>query len=179
MMRVITPKGVLREVAEIVPVCEARYKFNGEQRRRVEIANNLYQSIPTGLVLRFQVHPFALGTGIDNGELFVGNLRTEQVADIQRELMSRGYFDFSTLVYQKAEWLKDTCYDQGSSMPYTSDFVRDLYSCFFPSVPLGQQFGNIFSQPACCGDIFCSGGCGTPNECVIESKEGDDEKCEA
>lgn len=59
MMRVITPKGVLREVAEIVPVCEARFKFNGEQRRRVEIANNLYQSIPTGLALRFQVHPVA------------------------------------------------------------------------------------------------------------------------
>lgn len=182
MVRIITPKGVLREVAEVVPVCETRLKFNGKQRRLVETAADLRTSAPTALAMRFQTRSSFPAGCVPSEELFVGNLTPEQTADIQKKLLTQGYFDFSVLVWQKAKELKDTVYDQGVSLPYTSDFVEDIWDSFFPSPCMGSGFpsplscsNDIFSQSPCPNDIFSQEDAGALKERDLGEEEYDDD----
>ena len=153
MACIITPRGVLCEVDRVVPVCETRFEFNGKQRRLVEAADDLRASAPTALVLRFQLTPPLFSGGcVSARELFVGNLRPEQTADIQRTFLTQGYYDFSALSWQEAKRLKDTRCDQGKSLPYTSDYVEDLQDDFLLLSDIHN--GDIFAQSPCPDSIF-------------------------
>lgn len=169
MLRIITPKGVLREVSQIKPVCETRVQINRKTRRLVTVADDLYLSKPTGLALRFQLYPLT-----EDGctkELFIGNLKPEQVADIQKAILTQGYFDFSALTYQDVEKLENTVFDQGSSLPYTSDRLTNFFNRFFLTPFID---GDIFSQMPCPNGSFSSEN-NMQDECVLGWGDDDDD----
>ena len=140
MIRIITPRGEMWEVKRAVAVCEMRQKFNGRLNRKIEIAKDLSCN-PTGLCLQLDVN----GTGFATfgQELFIGNLKSEEVQEILRKLLKEGYFDFSELEYQKADLYKETVFDEGKSKPYTSDYVAEPY----PSLLCMGSFGFDTMHP--------------------------------
>ena len=137
MMRIITPQGVLQEVVKVVPICEKRLNFNGKYVRMVEPANGI-GVLPTALELQFESRkPNDMYMNTVN--LFVGNLKPGTVREIQKKLLSDGYFDFSELKYQRKKMVLDTTFDNGESEPYTSDYTLGTSVC--------QNWGGgIFSQ---------------------------------
>ena len=94
MMRIITPKGELREVSLVSPVVEMRNRFNGKVSRTVAFAESM-EVKPTAIQL-----DYAGGPIMGDRTLFVGNLKTETVRDIMHNLLEQGYFDFTSLDYQ-------------------------------------------------------------------------------
>lgn len=126
MVQIMTPKGVLLEVVNAVPVCEVRLEFNGCNRRLVEVAKGLGTE-PTAIAMKYNRRS---RNGADDGtdELFVGNLKPEVVKETMRKLLEDGYFDFNSMGYQKqAMDIDKTVFDKGESRPYTSDLI----TCFF------------------------------------------------
>lgn len=80
MMRIISPRGKLVRVGEVIPCCEIRFHFNGEDKRLLEEQKGI-NSKPTALQIRYN------NTGIDTFcdpiyGMFVGNLKPEQVKEI-------------------------------------------------------------------------------------------------
>lgn len=146
MVQIMTPKGVLLEVVNAVPVCEVRLEFNGCNRRLVEAAKGLGTE-PTAIAMKYNRRS---RNGADDGtdELFVGNLKPEVVRETMRKLLEDGYFDFSSMGYQNpVEEVKDTVFDNGESLPYTTDFVLCWFATgLFPS----PDNNNPFRHP----DIF-------------------------
>lgn len=134
MMRIITPKGDLRNIKRAVAVCEIRNQFNGRMDRKIEIANDMSYN-PTGVCLEFAVRDTVFTTY--NKELFVGNLKTEKVQEILRKLVKEGYFDFSELEYQKVDLFEQTVFDEGKSNAYTSDHVIECCPALLSPDPLG------------------------------------------
>lgn len=157
MLRVVTPKGVLREAVRVTPVCELRGKLNKRTFRAVEFADGM-DARPTAVQIEFQQQMPMLEMNLF---VFVGNLKPETVEGIMQELLSKGYFDFSSLEYQKAGLLENTIFDDGASKPYTSDYVQ----------------GQCFVNAPICNDIF---GCGAFNKFYDsfgkEEEGGDDEE---
>lgn len=95
-MKIITPKGVIREVNKVVPVVEVRFKFNGQHRRFVETAEGMAEQ-PTALAFHYADNELG-GFGYSASmELFIGNLSSQQVIDIQQTLLKEGFFDFSRM----------------------------------------------------------------------------------
>lgn len=150
-MKIITPKGAVREVDKVVPVVETRFAFNGQDRRFVETAKSMAEK-PTALALHYADNSMG-GLGCSAGmELFVGNLSSQQVIDIQQALAKEGFFDFGSLEYQEAQHIHKTVFDKGASKPYTSDVT-----CIFSSFT-GTLLGAGFNNMGCVTDTF--GSCG-------------------
>lgn len=129
MTRILTPKGELREIEKAVPVCEMRARFNERQVRIAEPAKNM-KAMPTAVALKFRASQFPAAFGEMNGELFVGNLKPEKVLEIMRELLEEGYYDFSSMSYQKECGWEKTVLDDGVSEPYMSDYT-DIFGSVF------------------------------------------------
>lgn len=142
-MKIVTPKGTIREVDKVVPVAETRFEFNGQKRRFVEIAKDLSVQ-PTALALHYADVNHTFGCEV---ELFVGNLSFTQVTEIQQSLIKDGFFDFSSLDYQKEAVIEDTVFDAGKSKAYTSDYTINIISNF-----TGTMFGAGFNNMGC--DLF-------------------------
>lgn len=157
MMRVMTPKGVLREVKKAEPVCEVRFELNGVKRRFAETAGSM-ESEPTALRLILQDVKNVI-FGMRECELFIGNLKPEKVLEIQRKLLAEGYYDFSGLGYQKVTVVDDTVFDKGVSAPYTSDYTA------------GTQLPMGCNQMCCQADIFPQ-----MESCDDDDREGEDEQ---
>lgn len=134
MMRIITPNGKLKQVENVVPMCEMRFQFNGEKKRMIEIARGM-DTEPTALQLQARSSRLdAFGHSCDH--LLVGNLKPEKVKEIQRKLLTQGYFDFSELDYQKAGWTGDTVFDNGETKPYALEcFTEDQILNAFSTAP--------------------------------------------
>ena len=157
MMRVITPKGKLREISLVSPVVEMRNRFNGKVSRTVAFAESMEVN-PTAIQL-----DYAGGPIMGDRTLFVGNLKTETVRDIMHNLLEQGYFDFTSLDYQykTSVDLERTVFDNGKSKPYTSEFTHDTGCVLggmgmnsmspFNSMP-GNAFGGFGQAPIECGD---------------------------
>lgn len=129
MMRILTPKGVLREAVKAVPVCEARIVFNGKTKRAVEAAKDM-DSEPTALSLIFEQNAIPFVPRLEP-ELFIGNLKPEAVKEIMQKLLSDGSYDFSGLNYQKAETIEKTVFDKGATAPYTTDYMSGAGGLFY------------------------------------------------
>ncbi|MDE5909316.1 MAG: hypothetical protein K2H52_11335 [Lachnospiraceae bacterium] len=127
MMQVLTPRGVLREVQKAVPICETRIDFNGRNKKFLEVAKDMEVS-PTAIGLVFRNYQNNICFPPYENELFIGNLKTEEVKKIQQKLLSEGYYDFSRLSYQKAKIFEKTVFDSGRTSPYTSDFTSGIMS---------------------------------------------------
>lgn len=160
MIRIITPRGEMWEVKRAVAVCEMRQKFNGRLNRKIEIAKDLSCN-PTGLCLQLDVN----GTGFATfgQELFIGNLKSEEVQEILRKLLKEGYFDFSELEYQKENMVEKTTFDAGKSKPYASDYVIGICS----SLLCGGAIGVFDTM---CPSV-CGGDAGTGEETRFEYDE--------
>lgn len=120
MMRIISPRGKLVRVGEVIPCCEIRFHFNGEDKRLLEEQKGI-NSKPTALQIRYN------NTGIDTFcdpiyGMFVGNLKPEQVKEIQKSLLRDGYFDFSELDYQEESLDNDPVFDNGETKPYVVEY---------------------------------------------------------
>lgn len=160
MMRIITPKGDLRNIKRAVAVCEMRNQFNGRMDRKIEIANDMSYN-PTGVCLELDVRD--TGFVACGQEVFIGNLKTEKVQEILRKLLKEGYFDFSELEYQKENMVEKTTFDAGKSKPYASDYVIGICS----SLLCGGAIG-IFDTM--CPSV-CGGDAGTGEETGVEYDE--------
>ncbi len=134
MFRIMNPKGELLKAEKITAVCELRLDFNGKKERHAEPANRGAE--PTGLavycgremgwtpvsqpIFGSPLQPFQ---PFETNDFFVGNLKPQVVREIQQKLLQEGCFDFSSLEYQKTEFLDDTVFDMGRSKPYVLDYV--------------------------------------------------------
>ena len=166
-MKIITPKGAVREVDKVVPVVETRFAFNGQDRRFVENAKSMAEK-PTALALHYADNAMG-GLGCSAGmELFVGNLSSQQVIDIQQALVKEGFFDFSSLKYQDVKRVEKTVFDKGESKPYTSD-VTCIFSSFTGST-LGAGINNMNCMP----DTFGNYGIDIFNSIDIDEDSGED-----
>ena len=158
-MRIITPKGELKEVVRVSPVVELRSKFNGKVMRKVEFAANMDVGV-NGLQMEYSAQSVAV---MSTNSLLIGNLRAEAVRDIMHNLLEQGYFDFTSLDYQykTSVDLERTVFDNGKSKPYTSEFTHDTGCVLggmgmnsmspFDSMP-GNAFGGFGQAPIECGD---------------------------
>lgn len=115
MMNIITPTGTLIEVSKVEPIVEKRVQFNGSEVRLCQVAKDLKQTI-TGLYITSEADAsvFCASTNF-----LVANLKPSLAEEILRNLLSEGYYDFSTLDYQlKPTALGQYVYDTGASKPY-------------------------------------------------------------
>ena len=92
MIKIMTPNRSVIGVTKVEPVVEKRLHFNGSDIRLCEVAKGTRQKI-TGLYLTADeknLFPFA------SGNLLVCNLKPDLAESILRELLSVGYWDFSS-----------------------------------------------------------------------------------
>ena len=88
MMRIISPRGKLVRVGDVVLCCEISFHFNGEDKRLLEEYRGI-DGKPTALRIRYKgsrVNAF----GEPFYGLLVGNLKPEQVKEIQKSLLKDG-----------------------------------------------------------------------------------------
>ncbi len=132
MVKVLV-NGGLFEISKVEEIVEKRVPFNGANIRLVQIAKDSKQAVSG---LHFQVkntecNVFAIG------EFTVGNLSTAKVKEIMQQLLSDGYYDFSSFAFQPmlmpAEKYK---FDEGKSRPYLCEgsliqfcAPNDVFSC--------------------------------------------------
>lgn len=172
-MKIMTPKGVIREIDKVVPVVEKRIEFNDESRRLVERAKDMSVQ-PTALALHYADNT-AFGC---ESELFVGNLSPQKVTEIQQSLVKDGFFDFSGLKYQKADRLDKTVFDEGASNAYTSEHIFGLMGNYTGSL-YGLGFDNMNCRPTpLCNGIFAQDDIDYDEEgddcCDDDEEEGED-----
>lgn len=138
MIKIMTPNRSVIGVTKVEPVVEKRLHFNGSDIRLCEVAKGTRQKI-TGLYLTADeknLFPFA------SGNLLVCNLKPDLAESILRELLSVGYWDFSSLDYQTLEDpTKRYKYDGGASKPYyVDDCTLQMYqptNAFHGGAPFG------------------------------------------
>lgn len=115
MMNIITPTGTLIEVVKVEPIVEERVQFNGSEVRLCQVAKDLKQNI-TGLYITSEVDNSVF---CEATNFLVANLKPSLAEEILQNLLSDGYYDFSTLDYQlKPTGLGQYVYDTGASKPY-------------------------------------------------------------
>lgn len=164
MLRIITPKGVLREAVHVLPVCELRNRFNKRVFRAVEFADGM-DARPTALQIEFPSQTMPL----EGANLFVGNLKPVTVKGIMQKLLTEGYYDFSTLEYQEAKILGETVFDDGVSQPYTSDYTFGIrYAANKEGFFGGAVQEDIFSCVRCADN--------NPDSWEESGVDGDDEE---
>lgn len=164
MLRIVTPKGVLKEAVCVTPVCEVRGKFNKKTFRAVEFADGM-DARPTALQIEF----FTQAMPLEGAVLFVGNLKPVTVKGIMQKLLTEGFFDFSTLGYQEAKFLGETVFDDGVSQPYTSDYTFGIrYAANKEGFFGGTVQEDIFSCVRCADN--------NPDSWEESGVDGDDEE---
>lgn len=132
MFRILSPSGKVYEFEKAIPICEVTVNLNGEKHHVFEKAKNLKVN-PTGILLKSTEPGGGLWSPIAN-EVYVGNLPAPTVKVILSELTSQGYYDFTRMQYQQAEFLADVTIDEGASKPYTSDITNMIgITCEFDS----------------------------------------------
>lgn len=166
MLRVMTPRGMLREVSKVMPVCEMRSNFNKKVVRTVEYANGMSAN-PNAVQIEFSGETMLMNMG----SLFIGNLSPEAVRDIMQKLLEQGYFDFSSWEYQEELCLPKTIFDGGKSKPYTSEYTFGMV-CVQGDAGIfgGMQQGDLNWA----GDDISDDDMDT--EDWDESEDGDDEE---
>lgn len=133
MMRIISPRGQLLLIQRVQPMCEKTVLFNGENRIMMGRANDLSVK-PTAVVMKLLDETTSWNCDIS---LVVGNLEPEMVVENIQTLCKKGYFDFSQLTYQKAEFSKRIL-DDGKSGAYAGFIEGGEYSSLF-----GREFPHI------------------------------------
>ena len=151
MIRVVGFTGQLLQGEKVVPVCEKKVPFNGKEVVMMQAAKD-FSVGPTAIAMLLPKRQ-----SMEFPEKFlVGNLKTEQVMEIIRELGEKEYFDFSKLPRQEADTLEKIVMDKGKSGAYSSETVSELkYECIgidsefcLPRFPLGRPAFCAMNDPA-------------------------------
>ena len=140
MYKISRPTGKLLVAKRVIPVCDKVVDFNGKRRRLSEIAESL-DSNPTGLILYIEeltTHVFQ-----SNG-IYIGNLKSTDVQDIMKSLLTEGYYDFSNWNYQTAKDVAKLVFDDGASLPFTSEITCSAYPMLLDCFCGGGEFSDPF-----------------------------------
>lgn len=151
MYNILTPYGKLVVTSKIEPVVEKVFKINGKQQRVSEIADG-FKNKPNAIL----VH---VNTELMFEQLYIGNLKPAKVQEIMETLLRDGNYDFSKLKYQETKKVKQLVFDDGESLPYSSETTPFSMPVGLPHHGL-NAFDNARIDPI---DVF------DPNE--------DDEDC--
>jgi hypothetical protein len=136
-MYLIDVTGTIREISKASPVIEERRMFNGSLRKDIEVTSNKTIK-PNGVYFKYKTND------IFNNNLYVGNLKAEDVKSIMNDLKVNGVADISGFTYQKARLGKDFDLDNGKSNPYWAENCPVCLSGF-----RGVDSSEIFhSDPA-------------------------------
>lgn len=144
-MFIITPTGKLFEVSQAVPVVERYVKFNGSVRRLAETAKD-FSANPNAIAME-NAHaglfdPSGIVPLVPN--VFIGNLSAKKVKEILCSLLKDGYYDFSSLEYQKPQHVEELVWDEGKSLPYSNE-----YTPFFVGGNFFDNGSNAFRGTIC------------------------------
>lgn len=137
MYHILSPNGKLVTTNKIEPVIEKAFKLNGKQQRVAEVVDG-FKNNPNAIL----VH---VGDNMMYEQLYIGNLKPEKVQEIMENLLRDGYYDFSKLQYQETKKMDKLCFDDGESLPYSSETTPF-------STPVGlpyngmNAFGNVCIQ---------------------------------
>lgn len=169
-MRVITPLGkILNNIVGAVPVVEQEIRFNGRKRRLFETAANGFGSKPTGVVIYTGQPQGGFGM-VMSSNLYIGNLKPEKLQVIMRELAEKGYYDFSSMHFQKSKEFDGQVIDGGQSLPYDSEHMSWAFPMELNSMLIGCGCGGIGNF--CSNDIFsCEPVC---NDEVFDREDEED-----
>lgn len=138
MVRVVIPKGELKDFADIQCFKEKSVSF-AEKTKRVVIQAEGMDAEVTGIMS----HHFA-------GEIMWGNLSSDKVREILSEMAEKGYYNFL---------------DRGYEVIHSAKEIQSLNGRpYYLERPLGRCFGNMgrgcnmnFPQNSCFGeeeDVF-------------------------
>lgn len=114
-MAMVLVNGGLYEVSKVEAIVEKRVEFNGQNMRLVQVTKDAKQVVSG---LHFSVNSNAFSVFYIN-EFTIGNLKTDTVNEIMRQLASDGYYDFSEYDFQPASTLAEKyVFDEGKGKPY-------------------------------------------------------------
>ena len=114
MVKVLV-NGGLFEISKVEEIVEKRVPFNGTNIRLVQIAKDSKQAVSG---LHFQVKNTECNV-FTIGEFTIGNLPTAKVKKIMKQLLSEGYYDFSSFTFQPMLMpVEKHKFDEGKSKPY-------------------------------------------------------------
>lgn len=144
MYRILSPNGQLFLGEKIIPIIEKVFEINGEKKRVVVVANG-FANEPNGIVIYSSSEPNYM---CNKNNFYIGNLRPLEVQKIMRTLVKEGYYDFSEMEYQNVKTLGKVTFDNGESLPYSSEVVES-------SFPAGLYFNgdNVFERDCNLMDI--------------------------
>lgn len=105
-MRIISPTGRLITIKTVVPFVEEQFFFNGSKRIMSSMTkDNTVQAN----ALRLSAGSNEAGNVFSaTSSVFVGNLQPDKIKEITDSLLVKGFYDFSTMQYQKLE-MSDVC----------------------------------------------------------------------
>lgn len=136
MMRILTPEKTLIEVTKAEAFAEARVQFNGSEVRLCQIAKDTKQ-----------ISGICFTTSTENGlgflnqnNLIIGNLKSEQAEKMMNDLLTEGYANLSGFEYQPQPHQKKLpVFDNGETLPYYIDnsINNVVYAPARTDTPLG------------------------------------------
>ena len=139
--KMISPTGKLIGVSQAVPVVEKVFKFNGRVQRMSERAGVFKGVKPNAISIKTE----NCANFMFQNELIIGNLKTERVNTIMRSLLEKGYYDFSEMHFQTARTEEELVFDNGASLPYSSDITIMMNQNFC----CHDNFGSPINRPNC------------------------------
>lgn len=159
-MRILSPNGKVVVSNKIEPVVEKAFKLNGKQQRVAEVAEG-FKNNPNAIL----VH---VGAEMMYEQLYIGNLKPEKVQEIMETLLRDGKYDFSKLQYQETKKMDKLLFDDGESLPYSSETTPF-------STPVGlPQHGFINFGNACIQAVGAFDTNEDDEECGdVDSKDAD------
>lgn len=132
MVKVLV-NGGLFEISKVEEIVEKRVPFNGANVRLVQIARDGNQAV-SGLHFYVNTNDFSV---FSVHEFTVGNLTTAKVKEIMKQLLTDGYYDFTSFTFQPMLMpVEKYKFDEGKSRPYLSEgsliqfwAPNDVFSC--------------------------------------------------
>ena len=136
------------EAMLVLPIVEARSRFNGRMERKFEVARSMDEN-PNGLLFLRRAgnrDDFLVPTN-DQIE-YIGNIKTEMVKEVLTFLLVEGFYNFLDWEYQKETDVKKTILDNGKTRPYSSAITIGALSClvYVPKESSDEDMDWIFGE---------------------------------
>lgn len=145
MVRIVTPRGELKEVIQEIRCIKEKTVSFAERTKRVVVKAEKMDSEVTG---------FMTGSGCFADTMVWGNLTADRVSEILSELLEKGYYNFLNKGYEVIDSHKEI--EKLNGRPY-----------FLVETPCLNQFGSRLGG----GMHFPQGCLGEDEDCFLDEED--------